>query len=129
MVIFVPGAWRLRRAYRSDMQCVRGAFSWDHEDAAGISPSSPITPPLATHWRIPPGEIRGALTGDDNVAGSGHMLKGLPLRGLPEGSQGSDLTRRYSIAEVLWVEAVQPSLGRFALRIHEKADLATRGLR
>jgi hypothetical protein len=52
-----------------------------------------------------------------------------PLSGLSEGSQGSDLTRRYSIAEVLWVEAVQPSLGRFALRIHEKADLATRGLR
>src|SRR5262249_42905029 len=49
-------------------------------------------------------------------------------RRLSESSSCLYLTRRYGVAKVFWVKAIQTPLGRFALWIHEKANLATRGI-
>jgi uncharacterized protein (DUF1330 family) len=53
MVIFAQGAWRSRRACRSDTRCAQVASSWDHEDVSDTSTGAPMTPTHATRWRIP----------------------------------------------------------------------------
>src|SRR5262249_30883005 len=53
MVIFAQEAWRSRYAFRSDTRYAQEAFSWDREAASDIATGSPMTPILATHWRMP----------------------------------------------------------------------------
>jgi Transposase DDE domain len=53
MVIFAQGAWRSRRAFRSDTRCAQAASSWDREDTSDISIGSLMTPTHATRWRMP----------------------------------------------------------------------------
>src|SRR5262245_35557244 len=48
MVIFVPEAWRSRRACRSDTRCAQGASSWDRAGASDLVTEAPMTPPHAT---------------------------------------------------------------------------------
>jgi IS4 transposase len=57
MVIFVPGAWQLRRAFHFDRRSVLVAPSWDREDVSDIWTDSPPRQARATHWQTP-GESR-----------------------------------------------------------------------
>src|SRR4029434_4659708 len=53
MDIFVPGAWRSRRACHSDTRCVPVASSWDRVGVFDIAPDSPMRRVRATRWRTP----------------------------------------------------------------------------
>jgi hypothetical protein len=53
MVIVVPGAWPLRRAFHFARRAVLVAPSWDREDVSDIWTDSPTRQARATHWPTP----------------------------------------------------------------------------